>query len=311
MARLTADRALAAGLLKPEAAEALLDVLAGRSPPVTRLRARPARDRRAERGRRHAGPRSASVGVVMSLGALHDGHRALIRAAPAALRRRRRHGLPQPAAVRAERGPRRATRAPSTPTWRCAARRASSWCSRPTSTRSTPTAPVGAGRRRPARRRARGRVAAGPLRRRAHRRRQAAAHHRPGRRRSSARRTPSRCCSCAGWCTDLDFPLRVVDDPDRPRARRARAVQPQRLPLRRRPRRRARAVALAARPASAAAGSGAGRRARGRARRARRAAGRGLDYAAPASTRRRSATCPRTSPARRCSSSPRGSARPG
>ena len=28
MARLTADRALAAGLLKPEAAEALLDVLA-------------------------------------------------------------------------------------------------------------------------------------------------------------------------------------------------------------------------------------------------------------------------------------------
>ena len=72
MARLTADRALAAGLLKPEAAEALLDVLA-EGAAVTQLvhtRRRPARAR---------SPAAAGeVGVVMTMGALHDGHRELI-----------------------------------------------------------------------------------------------------------------------------------------------------------------------------------------------------------------------------------------
>ena len=76
MARLTADRALAAGLLKPEAAEALLEVLAGRITAVTQL-VHTRADLRAAVGDRAAG----ELGVVMSLGALHDGHRALIQAA--------------------------------------------------------------------------------------------------------------------------------------------------------------------------------------------------------------------------------------
>ena len=94
---------------------------------TTRARAHP-------RGaaRRAAPTRRGAVGVVMTMGALHDGHRELIRRARAPVPTvSRGHGLRQPAAVRAERGPRPLPARPSTPTSRCAPRRASTWCSRP------------------------------------------------------------------------------------------------------------------------------------------------------------------------------------
>ena len=131
MARLTADRALAAGLLKPEAADALLDVLAGGSPMTTRL----VHTRAELRGA--MADRSGEVGVVMTMGALHDGHRELIKVARAGAarssssrcsstrcssRRARTFALPE--------DPRRRRRA-------VRARRTSTWSSRRRSRRST------------------------------------------------------------------------------------------------------------------------------------------------------------------------------
>ena len=110
MARLTADRALAAGMLTAERAEALLEVLAGKAPrpprsgTIGRTRGRspsmtipyapteattaptvPAApptvvtDRASLRAHRDALP--GPVAVVMTMGALHEGHAALIREA--------------------------------------------------------------------------------------------------------------------------------------------------------------------------------------------------------------------------------------
>ncbi len=81
MARATADRALAHGLLKPELAEDLLGVLAdgatlpddGERPMTTTLL------RTADE--LHARVRRGSRAVVMTMGALHEGHATLIRAA--------------------------------------------------------------------------------------------------------------------------------------------------------------------------------------------------------------------------------------
>ena len=74
----------------------------------------------------------------------------------------------------------------------------------------------------------------GPLRRRADRRRQAAApdRRRPGA--TSARRTPSSCCSSGGWCGPR-LPGRGGRRADGARAGRAGHEQPQHLPHRRRP----------------------------------------------------------------------------
>ena len=81
---------------------------------------------------------TGEVGVVMSLGALHDGHRALIKAARQPVRPGGRHGLPQPAAVRAGRGPDPLPAHPRLGRRDLCARSRSTSCSPPTSTRSTP-----------------------------------------------------------------------------------------------------------------------------------------------------------------------------
>lgn len=92
MARATADRALANGMLKPGLAEDLLDVLADGAERGTAPPARPPAARGAARGgalltRTKAELEEARAlfggpsAVVMTMGALHEGHAALIRAA--------------------------------------------------------------------------------------------------------------------------------------------------------------------------------------------------------------------------------------
>ena len=225
MARLTADRALAAGLLKPAAAEALLEVLA-EGAPMTTDSCTPAQSC-AVRWPTATG----EIGVVMSLGALHDGHRALIKVA------RRRCELivvtvflnplqfapsedlsryPRTLDVR-----RRAVRRGGCRPGVRAGRR-----------RGLPGGPAaGAGACRAARRRARGRVATRALRRRAHRRRQAAAHHRAGRHVLRAEGRPAGAARAADGQRPR-LPVRGRRRPDRARRRRAGAVQPQHVPLR-------------------------------------------------------------------------------
>ena len=148
----------------------------------------PGRARRGPHPRRAAGgPPAPStrrhVAVVMTMGALHEGHAELIRRARGGGRSRGRDDLPQPAAVRGRGGPvalpahrRRRPRD-------LRRARASTSSSLPTPGRHLPRRRPGrADRRGAARRRARGPVPARALRRRADRRRQAAAPH-PGRQR--------------------------------------------------------------------------------------------------------------------------------
>ena len=133
---------------------------------------------------------------------------------PPALRGRGRHGLPQPVAVRAERGP---VALPEDPRRRRRAvrrggRRRSS--SRPTVEEVYPAgAPQVRVSRRAARRRPRGRVAARALRRRAHRRRPSCCT-------SPARTSPyfgqkdaQQLLLIARMVADLDFPVEVVAVP--------------------------------------------------------------------------------------------------
>ena len=174
------------------------------------------------------------VGLVPTMGFLHEGHRSLMRAARAACRLRRRHDLREPAAVRRGRGPRplparsrrrpRAVRAEgvdvrvravASPRCTRAARR-----SRPcTSTGSPPTCAA-----RPARRTST-----------ASRRSSRSCSRSSGRaRRSSVARTRSSSRWSRGMVEDLEPAGRGRRLPDRARARRARPVEPQRLPLARR-----------------------------------------------------------------------------
>ena len=134
---------------------------------------------------RPAPPLTGRVGVVMTMGALHEGHAALMRAARARGRPRARHDLRQPAAVRAERGLRPLPAHPRGATSRSAAARRRRRRLRPAGGRDVP------GRRAAGTGRSRARSAtmlegaqpARPLRRRADRRAQAAQPDpaRPGR----------------------------------------------------------------------------------------------------------------------------------
>ncbi len=97
--------------------------------------------------------------------------------------RRDRHrcvDLREPAAVRPGRGPGPLPAARSRPTWRPAGRRASSWCSCPGCRTCTPRAPTPRSCPGPLGDRARGRGAAGALRRGAHRGGEAVPHRRAG-----------------------------------------------------------------------------------------------------------------------------------
>ena len=87
LARRTADRAIAAGRLRPVDAEPLLDVLAGSATgeragePVGAAHDRSVVHDPRRAGRRRGPALTGTVGVVMTMGALHDGHAALLRAA--------------------------------------------------------------------------------------------------------------------------------------------------------------------------------------------------------------------------------------
>ena len=209
------------------------------------------------------------VGVVLTMGALHAGHAALL----AAARARRATGWSRPSSstrCSSDRGEdlARYPRTLDADLALCAEPTAPTWSGRrpsPTSTRTaTPQVTVGAGA---ARRGPGGRRPARPLRRRAHRGRQVLRTHPARRRPASARRTTS----------SSTLIRRMVRRPrvrrgrrrraHRARAGRAGAVQPQRLPVGRGPRRGARRCPARCSPGAGAAAA----RCRRGARRGRRA----------------------------------------
>ena len=168
------------------------------------------------------------------MGALHDGHRALVRAARAELPT---SSSSASSSTRCSSAPARTSRATRA---RCDADLA--LCARPArrprlragrrrrSTRRASRGRVDAG---PLGERARGRVAARALRRRAHRRRQAV---RPGAARTRRLRREGRqqLALVRRMVADLDLAPSIVGGADRARRRRPGAVQPQPVPRRRR-----------------------------------------------------------------------------
>ena len=138
---------------------------------------------RVGRGRRAAPPWPGPVVLVPTMGALHDGHRSLLRLArELAGPGRQRAGLDlrQPAAVRPGRGLRPLPADRSSGTWRSAPRRASAWSSRRPA-RDVPGRAAGHRGPRPGRPAAGRRVPARLLRRRADRGAQAVPADPPGR----------------------------------------------------------------------------------------------------------------------------------
>ena len=149
----------------------------------------------------------------MTMGALHEGHATLVREARTRARHRGRHDLPQPAAVRRRRGPRRYPRTldADLELWRA---EGVDLVFAPTPDVVYPDGDPGV------------RVSAGPLgdvlegaSRPGHfdgvldRRGQAAPPRPAGRSPTSGRRTPSSCCLIRRMVRDLDFPIEVVAVP--------------------------------------------------------------------------------------------------
>ena len=108
-----ADRAIASGRLRPARRRAAARRARAARPAVAEVSAHDASAERRATSRSsrpgpswpRCGPRwRAGSAVVMTMGALHEGHAALLRAARARGRPRAGHDLRQPAAVRAERG---------------------------------------------------------------------------------------------------------------------------------------------------------------------------------------------------------------
>ena len=187
---------------------------------------------------------SGAIGLVPTMGALHDGHAALFDAARARVRRRRREPVRQPGAVRATRRDLAAYPRDLDGDERVAAAAGVDFLFAPAAGELYPPGfatwvEPGGRRRRP-----RGRAPARPLPRRRDRLREAL-QHRPARRRLLR---PQGRAAGRGRQAGRPRPEPRARDPrrpDRPRRRRPRALVPQRPPLRRRARARARDPARA------------------------------------------------------------------